>query len=183
MPDQVTSLQEAVTKALLGSALYSTLLSPICVQPASALVPQPRFSKKIEYMLAIPPLESPLFDQSVAISILGLKSDTLDHLRDLEGRLRQQAEQWDRETAHLSSPLQRMMHPSYQAIMGMSAESAEDKRNVIRFLLRDMNQNRRDWLLALSYLTDENPINPKDSGKTDKMIMSWMKWGEEKGLL
>src|SRR5207245_10689514 len=102
-----------------------------------------------------------------------------ERARELDRRLRQQAERWDRETAHLSSPLQRMMHPSYQAILGMSAESAENRREVIRFLLRDLKQNRRDWLLALSYLTHENPINPKASGKTDKMIRSWPKWGEE----
>jgi hypothetical protein len=132
-----------------------------------------------------------MYEEAMALLLAGRDAVVQPHInvaaderaRELDRRLRQQAERWDRETAHLSSPLQRMMHPSYQAILGMSAESAENRRKVIRFLLRDLKQNRRDWLLALSYLTHENPINPKDSGKTDKMIRSWVKWGEEQGLL
>jgi hypothetical protein len=100
--------------------------------------------------------------------------------QSLQERLREQAEKWERETAHLSSPLQRMMHPSYQAILGMGAEH---KREVICFLLRDLQQNRRDWFLALSYLSQANPINPRDAGKTDKLVNSWVKWGKEQGLL
>src|SRR5258708_908476 len=94
--------------------------------------------------------------------------------QSLEERFWEQAEKWDRETAHLSSPLQRMMHPSYQAILGMGAEH---KGDVIRLLLRDLQQNQRDWFLALSYLTEANPIEPKDAGKTDKLISSWLRWG------
>jgi hypothetical protein len=98
----------------------------------------------------------------------------------LEQRFHEQAEKWDRETAHLSSPLQRMSHPSYQSILGMGAE---DKQSVVRFLLRDLKKNGRDWFLALSYLTQENPIDPKDSGQTEKLIRSWVRWGEERGLI
>jgi hypothetical protein len=131
-----------------------------------------------------------IYEEAMALLLAGrdaaarpMQVAPAERAHELDGRLRQQAERWDRETAHLSSPLQRMIHPSYQAILGMSAESAENRREVIRFLLRDLKQNRRDWFLALSYLTHENPINPKDSGKTDKMIRSWVEWGEEQGLL
>jgi hypothetical protein len=103
--------------------------------------------------------------------------------KTLEERFREQADKWERETAHLSSPLQRMIHPSYQAILGMSAESPENKRDVVRFMLRDLKSDQHDWFLALSYLTQQNPINPKDYGKTSKVAASWMKWGEEQGLL
>ncbi len=79
---------------------------------------------------------------------------------DLERRLRQQSDKWEQETAHLSSPLQRMMHPSYQAILGMSTESAESKRDTVRFLLGDLKSYQRDWFLALSYLTQQEPDQP-----------------------
>jgi hypothetical protein len=98
----------------------------------------------------------------------------------LEQQFIQQADKWQWETAHLSSPLQRMMHPSYQAVLGMGAEH---KRDIVRLMLRDMQKTRRDWLLALSYLTQANPINPKDAGKTDEMIEAWINWGREHGLL
>jgi hypothetical protein len=102
---------------------------------------------------------------------------------DLERRLRLQSNKWEQETAHLSSPLQRMTHPSYQAILGMGTESAESKRATIHFLLMDLKNNQRDWFQALSFLTQQNPIDVKDYGKTSKMVASWVKWGEKQGLL
>jgi|CZKH01.1.fsa_nt_gi hypothetical protein len=101
----------------------------------------------------------------------------------LEADFFKQAEKWDRETAHMSSPLQKMMHPSYQAILGMSAESAQNKRDIIRFMLHDLKTSHREWSLALSYLTQHNPINPKDYGKTDKINAAWIRWGEDEGRL
>ena len=94
----------------------------------------------------------------------------------LEEKFREQAEKWQRETKHLSSPTQKIMHPSYQAVLGMGNE-------VVPFLLRDLAQNRGEWFWALSYLTQENPIKREDAGKMDKMIASWVSWGQERGLL
>jgi len=98
----------------------------------------------------------------------------------LAERFREQAEKWQQETQHLSSPGQRMMHPSYQAIMGMASDNP---REVISLMIRDLQQNRRAWFWALSYLAQDNPISASDAGRTDKMIKSWVKWGEAKGLL
>src|ERR1035438_4687556 len=50
---------------------------------------------------------------------------------ELTDRFLEQANKWERETAHLSSPNQRMMHPSYQAILGM----AQGHENEITVLL------------------------------------------------
>src|SRR5947209_38701 len=44
----------------------------------------------------------------------------------LEERFREQADKWRRETEHLSSPSQMMMHPSYQAILGMAQGHEQD---------------------------------------------------------
>ena len=98
----------------------------------------------------------------------------------LEERFRQQADKWRRETEHLSSPTQMMMHPSYQAILGMAQEN---KDLVIRLLLRDLEENRGPWFWALSYLTQDNPIKQKDAGKIDKMIKAWVIWAKERNLL
>jgi hypothetical protein len=94
----------------------------------------------------------------------------------LEERFLEQADKWARETRHLSSPTQRIMHPSYQAILGMGSE-------VVPLMLRDLAQNRREWFWALSYLTQANPIKKEDAGKMDKMIAAWLNWGKEKALL
>jgi hypothetical protein len=100
--------------------------------------------------------------------------------RSLEERFHVQAAKWKLETQHLSSPLQRMMHPSYQAILGMGAER---KREIISLMLHDLQENHGDWLLALSFLTQENPIDQKDAGKTDKLAKAWVTWGKKQGLL
>ena len=101
---------------------------------------------------------------------------TVEGGRSLEERFREQADKWERETRHVSSPTQKIMHPSYQAILGMG-------REVVPLLLRDLLQNRREWFWALSYITQANPINREDAGKMDKMIAAWVKWGKERGLL
>ncbi len=106
-----------------------------------------------------------------------------DHAAILEQRFRELSDRWQRETAHMSSPLQKMMHQSYQTILGLSTLNAERKRDVIRLMLRDLKQNRRDWFLALSYLTGADPVDPGDAGKTDKIIQSWLRWGQAQGLL
>ncbi len=124
-----------------------------------------------------------VFDGSCSVVTVEVPEANEVAEKTLEARFLEQADKWERETAHLSSPLQRMMHPSYQAILGMSAESPENKRGVVRLMLRDLKRNQRDWFLALSYLTQQNPIDPKDYGKTSKMVASWMKWGEGQGLL
>ena len=98
----------------------------------------------------------------------------------LEQRFHEQADKWARETQHLSSPMQKAVHPSYQAILGMGSEN---KNEVVRLLLLDLQQNRRAWFWLLSYLTADNPIGPDDAGRMDRMIGAWAKWGREKGLL
>jgi hypothetical protein len=93
----------------------------------------------------------------------------------VEERFTEQAEKWGRETSHLSSPNQKMLHPSYQAILGMAGEHKEE---VIDLLLADLKDNRRPWFWALSYLTQTNPITPDDAGRIDRMINAWVRWGE-----
>jgi hypothetical protein len=98
----------------------------------------------------------------------------------LDQRFREQAEKWAAETAHMSSPTQMMMHPSYQAVLGMAQEN---KREVIRLLILDLQEHRRTWFWALSYITHDNPINPSDAGKMGKMIDAWVKWGKAQGVI
>jgi hypothetical protein len=94
----------------------------------------------------------------------------------LAERFRTQADKWARETQHLSSPAQMMAHPSYQAILGMAQDN---KREIIRLLLLDLERNRNEWFWALSYLTQDNPIKPSDAGKMDRMISAWLNWGRK----
>jgi hypothetical protein len=110
----------------------------------------------------------------ISIRTVAVRDETL------EKRFLEQADKWQRETGHLSSPSQKMSHPSYQAILGMAAENKDE---MIRLLIRDLKENRRMWFWALSYLTQENPINREDAGKIDKMIDAWVSWAKARRLL
>jgi hypothetical protein len=90
------------------------------------------------------------------------------------------ADKWTEETAHLSSIPQMIMHPSYQAVVEMAER---DKEFMIPLILKDMKKKRRHWFWLLTQLTGENPINPKDAGKVNKMIKAWTDWGIEKGYI
>jgi hypothetical protein len=98
----------------------------------------------------------------------------------LEEQFLKHAEHWQTETAHLSSPSQMMMHPSYQAVLGIAQEN---KNEVIRLMLTDLRDKRRLWFWALSFLTKENPITALQAGKIDPMISAWVKWGHAKGII
>jgi hypothetical protein len=120
---------------------------------------------------------TPYFDEMWEVSIREAEVVVFVPELSLKERFREQADKWQQETQHLSSPSQRMMHPSYQAIMGMASDNRDE---VIDLMLRDMQQNRREWFWALSYLTHENPIERKDAGRLDKMIKAWVRWGQQR---
>lgn len=101
-------------------------------------------------------------------------------LEVIEQQFHEQADKWRRETEHLSSPAQIMMHPSYHAILGMAKGREQE---VIRLMLCDLRDNRAPWFWALSYLTKENPIQQSDAGNLDKMIKAWVNWGTARGIL
>jgi hypothetical protein len=109
-----------------------------------------------------------------------LEAAKLEESETVESRFIRNARVWHEETEHLSSPSQIMMHPSYQAIMGLAVGNENE---LIRLMLKDMRENRRLWFWALSYLTKDNPIKQSDAGKMDKMIAAWSDWGRKRGLL
>lgn len=94
----------------------------------------------------------------------------------LSERFHELADKWQRETKHISSITKRVLHPSYQTILGMGGD-------VVPLLLRDLRDNRRPWFWALSHITQENPISPADAGRMDKMVAAWLLWGKKRGLL
>jgi len=114
-----------------------------------------------------------IIDERVA-KALSAAADIID--TPVEQRFHQLAEQWEQETGSLSSQTKKIMNRHYQAIVGMGPQ-------IIPALLRDIQDNRRDWFWALSAITQENPINRADAGNVDKMAAAWVTWGRKKGIL
>lgn len=98
-------------------------------------------------------------------------------MKSLTERFYEEANKWSNETAHLSSPTQIQQHPSYQTILNLAVEH---KNEIIQLMLQDMKRNHRHWFSALYFLTKENPIQPSDNGKIDKMIDAWINLEKQK---
>jgi YD repeat-containing protein len=94
--------------------------------------------------------------------VLSQVLDRMDKSLTLEQKFQEQADKWRKETQHLSSPAQKMMHPSYQAVLGMGNENP---REIVRLMIQDMQQHRTPWFWALSYFAQDNPISQSDAGR------------------
>jgi hypothetical protein len=86
------------------------------------------------------------------------------------------AEKWEKETGHLSSTTKRVMHPSYQSIIGMGP-------SVVPILLKDLEKNHRIWFWALVSITGQNPVKPEDAGDVRQMAEAWIDWGKRTGRI
>lgn len=86
------------------------------------------------------------------------------------------AEQWDAETAYLSSVHEMVLNPAYQRIIGLGPL-------VLPSLLRDLQQTSRFWFWALASITRENPVPDEELGDIKRMTERWIHWGQDRGLL
>jgi hypothetical protein len=105
-----------------------------------------------------------------------LSSEIDEEDSPLARAFRKHAEKWELEVAHLSSTTKRVMHPSYQSIIGMGPA-------VVPLLLRDLQRTHRHWFWALTYITGQNPVSPVAAGDIRAMSDAWLRWGREKGLI
>lgn len=91
-------------------------------------------------------------------------------------KFRRLADTWQRETAHQSSMMKRVMNENYQAIMAMGP-------SVVPLLLADLAHTRRDWFWALHHLAEHDPTETLNSTNRDDMIAAWETWGKERGII
>jgi len=75
-----------------------------------------------------------------------------------------------------SSLNKKVMHPSYQRIIGMG-------RDALPLILKEMKVNPGHWFWALDAITqgEENPA--KDCESITEAACAWIKWGEDRNLL
>jgi hypothetical protein len=92
----------------------------------------------------------------------------------LEQRFNRLANEWDDATAYLSSMDEASRHPAYQEIIRMG-------KDVLPYVLRDLEATHRHWFIALKQITGANPIPPADAGNVRKMADAWLRWAKDKG--
>ena len=87
---------------------------------------------------------------------------------------RQLADQWEEETAYLSSPSQIKTHPAYETIIGMGASA-------VPLILERLEAQGRRWLPALRAITHADPVPPEDRGNAEAATAAWLAWGKRNG--
>lgn len=85
-------------------------------------------------------------------------------------------QEWEADTAMLSSITEIAMHPAYQQIIGMGPLA-------VPLILNEMEMKFGHWFWALKSITGEDPVPPEKKGKMKEMTEAWLFWGHEQGYL
>ena len=99
-----------------------------------------------------------------------------DHRAQLRQRFKRYADEWTAQTAHLSVLSQRVMHPSYQRIIGLGADA-------LPLIIERLSTQPDHWFWALSSISGEDPVRPEDVGRFGVMRDTWIDWGRDRGLV
>jgi hypothetical protein len=94
----------------------------------------------------------------------------------VEQRLRRLEAQWQADTRFLSDARRITNHPAFQQIIALGKE-------VVPFLLHDLQAQPSLWVWALPEITGENPVPASDAGNIRKMSDAWVQWGRAQGIL
>lgn len=94
----------------------------------------------------------------------------------IEQRFRKLADDWSRETMHISSASDLIKDKNYQEIIGLGWD-------VVPYLLADLKSNKRFWFPALAAITGVRPFDKGDSNNPRRMTEAWTRWGKWKGLI
>lgn len=84
------------------------------------------------------------------------------------------AEQWQRETQHLSQVSKKIVHPAYLRIVGMGEA-------VVPLLLEALRDTPAHWFVALRATSNEDPV--KIGATPNEAREAWLSWGRTRGFI
>ena len=93
-----------------------------------------------------------------------------DHIQKFQSL----ANQWRKETRHLSLMSDIVLNTAYQQIIGMGALA-------IPLILKELKEQPDHWFWALRSIVGESPIPSADRGRLHKMTEAWLAWGRKHG--
>ena len=97
-------------------------------------------------------------------------------LETVEQKFNRLADDWSRDTGHISSVNDLVKDDRYQQIISMGWDA-------LPYLLSDLSTRKRFWFPALAAITDLRPFDRKDSGNYKLMTEAWIRWGRLRGLI
>lgn len=95
---------------------------------------------------------------------------------EVERTFRALAEEWLDETAHLSDPVDKFMHPAIVQIIGMG-------KQVVPLLLKEVRKMSGHWFYALEHINRTNPVLPEDQWSVEQTAAAWLAWGRRERLI
>lgn len=127
---------------------------------------------------AIRGCQGEITDDEVLHVVYGI--DWEDTEKGMEEAFRKLADEWNRETGHLSSMQAASEHPAYQKIIGMGMDAVP---LMLEDFVKNTERGPNHWFIALSTITGENPITEEIAGKIQLMADAWVEWGKRNGHL
>jgi len=94
--------------------------------------------------------------------------------QEVENCFKKLAEEWSRNTMHISSASDLVNDRSYRKIIDMGWD-------VVPHLLIDLQRNKRFWFPALAEITGVRPFDQNDKNNPRRMAEAWIRWGKRKG--
>ena len=82
-------------------------------------------------------------------------------------------EMWWSETKNISIPSEKYKNKYYQEIINFG-------KNIIPYLLEDLDTPNGDWIYALNKITGENPVKSENIGQFHKMKQDWINWSKNR---
>lgn len=110
------------------------------------------------------------FFQERLLSLSTSQENDADHSQKFQSL----ANQWRKETRHLSLISDIVLNTAYQQIIGMGASA-------IPLILQELKEQPDHWFWALRSIVGESPIPAADRGRLSKMTEAWLAWGKEHG--
>jgi cytochrome P450 len=95
---------------------------------------------------------------------------------EVEQTFRALADEWLDETAHLSDPVDKFMHPALVQIIGLG-------KPAVPLLLKEVQKMSGHWFYALEHINRMNPVPPEDQWSVEKTAAAWLTWGRSGRLI
>lgn len=92
----------------------------------------------------------------------------------LEQKFRRLADEWYKDTKHVSSVDEMVLHHNYLKVISMGQDA-------VPLLLRELEQRPDHWLVALNVITEQDPAKPEDN--FHEAVQAWLAWGRREGYL
>ena len=98
----------------------------------------------------------------------------LEEPPSIEREFRNIADEWRRDTGHLSTMTDILLHPAHFRIVSLG-------RRALPFIMSEVKQRRGHWFTALAAITGESIA--ADAMSYDQAVDAWLSWGRANGYV